>query len=99
MAKRSGDLVLYDTKKICTAVEAADKEAGGKMTDADISSVVLQVDLELSDVEHIDVEMIQDTVENVLMRSGFTDTARHYIRYRQAARTSTACSRNADGKL
>ena len=83
VAKRSGDLVLYDTKKICTAVEAADKEAGGKMTDADISSVVLQVDLELSDVEHIDVEMIQDTVENVLMRSGFTDTARHYIRYRQ----------------
>jgi hypothetical protein len=83
VTKRSGKTVPYNTRKIYKAIKAANKDAGNQMTESDLIATVLQVDIKLRKYQNINVETIQDTVENTLMTSGFTDAARTYVRYRQ----------------
>ena len=88
--KRDGRIVLFDMTRITEAVERAFKavEEGSEAEAVRISSWVrgeLTRFKELSrDPRFLpSIELIQDTVEAVLMREGFGTTAKAYILYRQ----------------
>ena len=75
--KRSGLPVEYDRNKIINAITAAAK---GQMPEQHIQIIAKLVEIALP--ETVTVEDIQDIVETELMRGGFYDIARRYIRYR-----------------
>ena len=83
VTKRSGKTVPYNSKKICKAITAANKDADNEMSESLIMSVALQVDLALKKKRNVTVEEIQDTIENALMQNNFCNTAREFIKYRQ----------------
>ena len=53
------------------------------MTDEEKESITNQVENTIANLSSITVEEIQDVVEQVLMKQGFFDVAKHYIMYRQ----------------
>ncbi len=83
VTKRSGFTVDYDRQKIYNAIAGANKDSIEKMRDEDIQGITLQVEKKLSDRDNVTVEEIQDVVEHEIMRYGFYDIAKRYIRYRQ----------------
>ena len=81
--KRTGDIADFDLHKIENAIRGANKDSDSEMTEEDILYISQKISKELEDDKDVAVEEIQDTVENYLMKAGFTKTAREYIKYRQ----------------
>ncbi|MBI2439550.1 MAG: ribonucleoside triphosphate reductase [Candidatus Moranbacteria bacterium] len=86
--KRNGSIVDFDLKKIELAIEKA-AEATEKKDD--ITSYILAQDVYAGLEEKFEdkiptVEEVQDVVEDVLMRYGYTETAKAYILYREKRR-------------
>lgn len=83
--KRNGDQVAFDESKIKIAIGKAFNAVNPYLRDMD--SIVTE--LASTVVESLDsdrmytVEEIQDKVEAILMRSGYTDVAKAYVLYRQ----------------
>lgn len=82
VTKRSGLTVPYNQEKIFNAVKGANSDSAEKMTDSEIRSVTLAVEGKISDRTSVTVEEIQDIVEQALMKHGYFDIAKKYIRYR-----------------
>ncbi|MCL2149659.1 MAG: ribonucleoside triphosphate reductase [Dehalococcoidia bacterium] len=84
--KRDGRIVSFDDEKITRAVFKAFQATG--QPDIDLAH---QVTLQICDILEItcrgmrvpDVEEVQDLVENILMKDGFTEAAKSYILYRE----------------
>ncbi len=86
VVKRDGTVVFCDGQKIQNAIEKALKVSGE--TSGNPRRLAEEV-LELcwsTAADNIQVEQIQDTVEQVLMRNGLTATAKAYILYREQRR-------------
>ena len=84
--KRDGREVPFDQDKIEQAIFASFQASGsarGHETSRKLTEEVVRL---LENNENISaipsVEQVQDTVEQVLMRNGFTRTAKSYILYR-----------------
>lgn len=79
VVKRNGDVVSFDKQKIIIAIMKA-------MTDSDETNkgTALRIanDISKTEQEKVTVEEIQDMVEEKLMKSQLSKTARHYIRWR-----------------
>lgn len=94
VVKRTGEEVPYNRKKIVLAIEGANKDANYEMTDSDVMSVALQVNIKIQEKDRIQVEAIQNLVEDTLMLNNYTETARQYIRYRQRHEQKRAASQH-----
>lgn len=82
VTKRSGEIVDFDSDKIKKAVGKSNLETR-EMRDEEISMVVERVVDRAGNKANISVEDIQDLVEEELMLSKFTKTAKAYILYRE----------------
>ena len=81
--KRSGMTVPYDRIKIRNAIKGANSDAGQQMSEAYIDAVTGGVEAIIAERESVSVEDIQDVVEQELMKHGFYEIAKKYIKYRQ----------------
>ncbi len=86
VAKRDGKVVDFDIAKISAAItkafEAQDKEYHPSVID--LLALKVTADFEPKIKNHtIQVEDIQDSVESVLIQSGYDDVAKAYILYRK----------------
>lgn len=91
ITKRSGQTVPFNAKKIYAAIEAVAKETG-EMTTNDVNQVALEVVADLSPLDNVQIETVQDTVEMKLAENGFHHTAKAYILYRQRHREQREAS-------
>lgn len=82
--KRDGTLVPYDNNKIILAIEKAMNEVDGMIYEHDTAKdIAYEIEKKIkSSSVPVSVEVIQDWVEDYLMRSERRDVARAYIRYR-----------------
>ena len=100
--KRDGSTVDFDSQKIQTAMEKAFVSTGTAVSGDVLELLTLRVVadfVERSEDCRISVETIQDSVERVLMQSGFVEVARAYILYRkQHANIRSAASTLLDYK-
>lgn len=83
--KRDGRVISFDSKKIKTAIVKALKATGKEdpKIPIELTQKVLSR-LKSKFAKRIPtVENVQDTVEKILIESGYTDTAKDYILYRQ----------------
>lgn len=82
--KRDGSTVNFDAQKIINAIDKAFIEVDGKLYENDTATdIALEIGKKVvGSVAPIPVELIQDWVEDYLMRSERRDVARAYIRYR-----------------
>ena len=84
LRKRDGRLVEFDAEKIAVAINKAFNatyKPGHEDVARKLSSDVVSI-LEVEGVDIPDVEHVQDIVEKVLMDSGYVQTAKAYILYR-----------------
>lgn len=84
--KRSGSIVEFDLSKIKKAIEKAFDACDVDFTTDMIDFITLKVTADFQNKikdSHIGVEQIQDSVEKVLMDSGYSDVAKAYILYRK----------------
>lgn len=82
--KRDGQVVAFDVQKIAQAIAKAGKETG-KIEYREAESLAHDVARRIGQAfvgEVPSVEQIQDMVEIILMKAGFTETAKAYILYR-----------------
>lgn len=83
LRKRNGKVVPYESKKIFDCIKKANQDSKDvRMNNTQINNVVLNVEKEFDNVKIPSVEHIQDIVENELMKTNFTHTAKSYIVYR-----------------
>jgi ribonucleoside-triphosphate reductase len=82
--KRDGTLVEFDKTRIVNAINAAFLEVDGRLYETDTAEdIAIDIEKILKRFkEPATVEVIQDWVEDFLMRSERRDVARAYIRYR-----------------
>jgi anaerobic ribonucleoside-triphosphate reductase len=82
--KRDGSKVPFDKTKIYDAINKAFLEVDGILYETDTSSdIATEIEkLVERSANPVSVEVIQDCVEDFLMRSERRDVARSYIRYR-----------------
>ena len=84
--KREGKIVGFDIQKIKSAIvkafESVDKKYDDNVIDFLALKVTADFEPKLKD-NIISVEDIQDSVEEVLQKSGYTDVAKSYILYRK----------------
>ncbi|MBO7403053.1 MAG: ribonucleoside triphosphate reductase, partial [Lachnospiraceae bacterium] len=86
--KRDGEIVEFDIRKISNAIAKA-FDATNKIYDSTITDMLaLNVTADFQDKVNretgtISIEEVQDSVEHVLERSGYTDVAKAYILYRK----------------
>ena len=81
LRKRDGRLVAFERDKIARAIEAAGSATGEfDIATAQVLGEGIQARLRR---RVVDVELVQDTVERVLMEAGHYATARAYIVYRE----------------
>ena len=80
--KRSGSLVPFDPMKILNAIHMASTAVNDEMTPSDYTYLTEKVCDRVAGIETPTVEQIQDEVERILIRYGFSDTAKAYILYR-----------------
>ena len=84
--KRDGSIVSFELSKIKLAIEKAFKAVGVDYNQEILDTLALKV---AADFNHkikndiIGVEEIQDSVEVVLIQSGFVEAAKSYILYRK----------------
>lgn len=84
--KRDGKIAEFDLKKICSAITKAFDAQKRQYHPSIIEMLALHVaaDFESKIVDgKIQVEAIQDSVESVLIQSGYADVAKAYILYRK----------------
>jgi ribonucleoside-triphosphate reductase len=84
--KRNGDIVDFDIERIARAIEKAFKATKKNYNPNMIDFIALKVTSNFEDKvdQHlISVEVIQDSVENVLIQAGYADVAKTYILYRK----------------
>ncbi len=84
--KRDGKLVNFDLSKISTAITQAFEACRRQFNDDIIDFLALKVTAEFEPEikdEKISVEHIQDSVESVLIKAGYSDVAKAYIIYRR----------------
>ncbi len=84
LKKRDGRLVDFDETKIAAAINKAFEatyKPGYEEVARELARDVVSV-LEVEGLESPDVEHVQDIVEKVLMDSGYVQTAKAYILYR-----------------
>ena len=84
--KRDGQVAEFNLSKISEAITKAFKATEKFYTDEIISLLALRVTSDFQNKikdETIHVEDIQDSVENVLEQTGYTDVAKAYILYRK----------------
>ena len=80
--KRNGDVVDFDSEKIHIALKKA-FEATGEYSELAVKSIFLRIVSILAFVSNkFTIEDIQDIVEQELLKSTFTKTAKAYILYR-----------------
>ena len=79
--KRTGQYQDYDNNKIKKALEKAFKSLDQLIKENDLELIIK--DIEQSLYDQINVEMIQDLVEESLMKHGYLQVAKAYILYRQ----------------
>lgn len=77
--KRDGSKVPYDIEKIGIAISGAFQECGTELSD---EWLIKCIDVEVRNLEEPTVEQIQDIVETYLMKLGYLEEAKAYIRYR-----------------
>ena len=94
VTKRSGITVDYDQQKIYNAIAGASNDSEERMSAEEIRTVTLQVEKALSHRDNATVEEIQDVVEQEIMKHGFFDIAKKYIRYRQRHEERRAAQRH-----
>ena len=86
VVKRDGKLAKFDISKISTAIKQAFGSCDRDYNDDIIDFLALKVTAEfeprVKDMK-IDVEDIQDSVETVLIKAGYSDVAKSYILYRR----------------
>ena len=86
VVKRDGQVAEFNLKKISEAITKAFKATKKFYTEEIISLLALRVTSDFQGKikdETIHVEDIQDSVENVLEQTGYTDVAKAYILYRK----------------
>ena len=84
--KRDGKVVDFDLKKIAVAIRKAFDAQNTPYTDEIIDFLALRTTADYAPKVKdgkIGVEEIQDSVENVLERAGYSDVAKCYILYRK----------------
>ena len=84
--KRDGKLVKFDISKISDAMKKAFEAEDEKYNDDVIDFMALKVTADFKDKikdDVINVEDIQDSVESVLSKSGYSEVAKAYILYRK----------------
>lgn len=81
--KRNGTVVPFDSVKIMNAISAANKAVVGEtMTPTDLVFLTEKVCQRLPEDKLPNVEQVQDFVEEIMIRYGYTRTAKAYILYR-----------------
>ena len=84
--KRDGMTVEFDLSKIAKAIEkafdACEREYNKDIIDFLALKVTADYEPQIEDGK-IAVELIQDSVETVLIKSGYDDVAKAYILYRK----------------
>ena len=82
--KRNGTLVEFDKVRIENAINAAFLEVDGKLYETDTAyDIASDIEKKIKKAHtDVSVEIIQDWIEDYLMRSERRDVARAYIRYR-----------------
>lgn len=79
--KRNGLYQEYDENKIKIAIQKAFKSLDQSINETDLNKIIKDIERSLDD--QISVEMIQDKVEEALMKHGYLQIAKAYILYRQ----------------
>ena len=83
--KRNGEEVIFDLKKIVTAISKANNEvpASDQLNNVTIESMAKSIEKQCAAANHeMNVEAIQDLVEKAIMKEGAFDIAKKYITYR-----------------
>ena len=84
--KRDGNIVPFNLNKIKVAIEKAFTAVGKNYNDDIIDMLALRVTATFNDNvknDVVSVEDIQDSVEVVLIQSGYVEVAKAYILYRK----------------
>jgi len=82
--KRDGRIVDFDDNRILKAMKGAFVELNvDGITDGVLDTLTAKVVKFLPAIKIIDIEVIQDTVEKILMEAGYYEVAKAYILYRQ----------------
>ena len=84
--KRDGSVVDYQPEKVRKALESAFISTGIEPGTTDIDFIIHNINKLFEKGEAVPVESIQDTIEYWLMRSGWFDTAKAFILYREQHR-------------
>ena len=93
--KRDGKIVPFEIEKIKDAIKKAFEAEKVNYDENVIDFLALKVTAEFADKVKdniIDVESIQDSVENVLSKAGYTEVAKAYILYRKLHEKQRAMS-------
>ena len=82
--KRNGNQVEFDKEKIINAINKAFIEVDGQLYEDDTAKDIADEIYSYAERQttNLTVEIIQDLIEDYLMRSERRDVARSYIRYR-----------------
>lgn len=80
--KRSGAVEQYDGQKIIRAMQKVFVATSEQITQAELEQLLAQVEARVSTTTQPTVELIQDVVEETLMRAGHFQQAKSYILYR-----------------
>ena len=83
--KRNGEEVVFDLKKIITAISKANNEVppSEQLAGSTINSIAENIEKQCAAENHeMNVEAIQDLVEKAIMKAGAFDIAKKYITYR-----------------
>ncbi len=86
VVKRDGKLAMFDITKISTAIRQAFDACERQYNDDIIDFLALKVTAEFEPQvkdDKIEIEHIQDSVESVLIKAGYSDVAKAYIVYRR----------------
>ena len=81
--KRNGTTVAYDRDKISKAIAKAFISVNSKASQEQLDRYLTQIEEKLADKESCGVELIQDTVEQILMKNDEYAVAKSYILYRE----------------
>ena len=86
VVKRDGEVADFDLQKIVSAIEKAFDATRMQYNKDIVDLLKLRVTADFQKKiknDKIDVESIQDSVENVLVQTGYADVAKAYILYRK----------------
>jgi ribonucleoside-diphosphate reductase alpha chain len=81
--KRDGTKQSYEPRKIKGAIASSFKDLGLKTDEEFLVKCLSVVEEGLGDLEEINVETIQDSVEKAVMKLGEYEVAKNYILYRE----------------